>query len=85
MSTPGFDVPLHRALTEPLLLGGAPRTVAIVNGTLAAAMGLGLRLWVVGAILGLVGHAMAVWAAKMDPQFMDVFLRHLKHRNHLEA
>jgi type IV secretion system protein TrbD len=85
MSTPGFDVPLHRALTEPLLLGGAPRTVAIVNGTLAAAVGLGLRLWILGAILGLVGHALAVWAAKMDPQFMDVFLRHLKHRNNLEA
>jgi len=85
MSAPGFDVPLHRALTEPLLLGGAPRTVAIVNGTLAAAVGLGLRLWIVGATLGLVGHALAVWAAKMDPQFMDVFLRHLKHRNHLEA
>ena len=67
------------------MLGGAPRTVAIVNGTLAAAVGLGLRLWIVGAILGLVGHALAVWAAKMDPQFMDVFLRHLKHRNFLGA
>ena len=85
MSTPGYEVPLHRALTEALMLGGAPRTVAIVNGTLAAAVGLGLRLWIVGAVLGLVGHALAVWAAKMDPQFMDVFLRHLKHRNHLEA
>ena len=25
---PGFTVPLHRALTEPILLGGAPRAVA---------------------------------------------------------
>ena len=33
---PGFEVPLHRSLTEPILLGGAPRTVAIANGTLAA-------------------------------------------------
>ncbi|EJG2201018.1 TPA: conjugal transfer protein TrbD, partial [Pseudomonas aeruginosa] len=31
---PGFEVPLHRSLTEPILLGGAPRTVAIANGTL---------------------------------------------------
>jgi type IV secretion system protein VirB3 len=86
MSTPpGFEVPLHRALTEPLMLAGAPRTVAIVNGTLAAAVGLGLRLWIVGAMLGLVGHTLAVWAAKADPQFMDVFLRHLKHRVYLEA
>lgn len=37
----GYEIPLHRALTEPILMGGAPRTVAIVNGTLAAALGLG--------------------------------------------
>ena len=41
----GFSVPVHRALTEPILLGGAPRAIAIMNGTLAGAIGLGLRLW----------------------------------------
>ena len=46
---PGFEAPVHRALTEPILLGGAPRAVAILNGTLAAAIGLGLRLWIAGA------------------------------------
>ena len=30
---PGFYAPVHRALTEPILLAGAPRAVAIVNGT----------------------------------------------------
>lgn len=59
---PGFEVPLHRSLTEPILLGGAPRTVAIANGTLAAAVGLGLQLWLPGLVLWLVGHALAVWA-----------------------
>ena len=34
----GFYAPVHRALTEPILLGGAPRAVAILNGTLAAAV-----------------------------------------------
>ena len=48
---PGFTAPVHRALTEPILLGGAPRSVAILNGTLAAALGLGLRLWLVGILL----------------------------------
>ena len=32
-SLPGFEVPLHRSLTEPILLGGAPRTVATVSYT----------------------------------------------------
>jgi type IV secretory pathway TrbD component len=75
---PGFVVPLHRALTEPILLGGAPRSVAILNGTLAGAVGLGLRLWIVGLLLWLIGHGLAVWAAKRDPLFVDVVRRHLR-------
>ncbi|MDP1751446.1 MAG: VirB3 family type IV secretion system protein [Reyranella sp.] len=75
---PGFVVPLHRALTEPILLGGAPRAVAILNGTLAAAVGLGLRLWIAGLLLWLIGHGVAVWAAKWDPLFVEVVRRHLR-------
>ncbi len=45
-----FSVPVHRALTEQILLGGAPRSIAILNGTLAGAIGLGLRLWLVGIL-----------------------------------
>jgi type IV secretion system protein TrbD len=75
---PGFVVPVHRALTEPILLGGAPRSVAILNGTLAAACGLGLRLWLAGLLLWVIGHALAVWAAKRDPLFVDVVRRHLR-------
>ncbi len=82
---PGFEAPVHRALTEPILLAGAPRSVAIVNGTLAAAVGLGLRLWAAGAVLWLIGHAAAVWAAKRDPLFVDVVRRHLRYPSHLKV
>lgn len=75
---PGFIAPVHRALAEPILLVGAPRSLAIVNGTLAGAIGLGLRLWLVGLALWAIGHALAVWAARHDPQFVDVARRHLK-------
>ena len=74
----GYVVPVHRALTEPILFGGAPRAVAILNGTLAAALGLGLRLWIAGLLLWAIGHAAAVWAAKRDPLFVDVVRRHLR-------
>jgi type IV secretion system protein VirB3 len=79
----GFTVPVHRSLTEPILLGGAPRAVAILNGTLAAALGLGLRLWLTGLLLGLIGQAAAAWAAKRDPQFVDVVRRHLRISSYL--
>lgn len=81
----GFEVPLHRSLAEPILLGGAPRTVAIATGTLSAAVGLGLQLWIPGAVLWIAGHALAVWGARVDPQFMQVFARHIKHKPLLDV
>jgi type IV secretion system protein VirB3 len=75
----GFHAPVHRALTEPIMLGGAPRAVAIANGTLAAAISLGLRLWLVGLAMWAVGHFAAVWAAKRDARFADVVRRHLRY------
>ena len=80
---PGFVAPVHRSLSEPILLGGAPRAIAILNGTLAAALGLGLRLWIAGLVLWVVGHGVAVWAAKRDPLFVDVVRRHLRIPAHL--
>lgn len=82
---PGYYAPVHRALTEKILLGGAPRAVAIINGTLAAALGLGLRLWIAGAAIWLLGHLVAVWAARRDADFVDVVRRHLRYPQHLQA
>ena len=79
----GFEVPLHRSLTEPILLAGAPRAIAIVNGTVAAALGLGLQLWLAGLLLWIVGHSIAVFAAKRDPDFVEVLRRHLRHKAYL--
>ena len=82
---PGFDVPVHRALTEPILLAGAPRSLAILNGTLSAVVGLGLRLWLAGLALWLIGHLAAVWAARRDPDFLEVVRRHVRIPSHLGA
>ena len=81
----GFEVPLYRSLTEPVLLAGAPRAVAVVNGTIAAALGLGLQLWVAGLILWVLGHSLAVFAAKRDSAFVEVLLRHLRQRSYLKC
>ena len=82
---PAFTVPVHRALTEPILLAGAPRAFAILNGTLAGAIGLGLQLWAAGIIIGVLGHVLAVWAARRDPLFVEVGRRHLRLPGHFEV
>jgi type IV secretion system protein VirB3 len=78
----GFEVPIHASLGSPILLAGAPRGLAIVNGTLAAAIGLGLQQWLAGLVLWALGHSLAVFAARHDPDFAPVLLRHLRQRGH---
>lgn len=78
----GFEVPIHGSLGSPLLLGGAPRGLAIVNGTLAAAVGLGLQQWLAGLLLWAVGHSVAVMAARRDPDFAPVLLRHIRQKGY---
>ncbi|KCZ52707.1 conjugal transfer protein TrbD [Hyphomonas beringensis] len=81
--TEGYEIPLHRSLAEPILMAGAPRGAAIAIGTLAAALALGLRLWIPGLALWALGHSAAVFVAKSDPDFMAVAVRSTRHREHL--
>lgn len=79
----GFETPIHASLVQPILMGGAPRGIAILNGTLAAAVGLGLQQWPVGIALWAIGHSLAVSAARRDPDFAGVLLRHLRQKGYL--
>jgi type IV secretion system protein VirB3 len=79
----GFEVPIHVSLGAPILLGGAPRGIAIVNGTLAMAVGLGLQQWLAGLFIWAAGHSLAVLAARRDPDFAPVLLRHLRQKGYL--
>lgn len=78
----GFEAPIHSALQQPILLGGAPRGLAIVNGTIAAAVGLGLQQWLAGVAIWAVGHTVAVVAARRDPDFAPVLVRHLRQKGY---
>lgn len=80
MSAPGYEIPIHRSLTEELLMAGVPRTVAILNGTFMAAFGLGMHS-IYALPLGILFHLLAVAATKTDPQFFDCFRRHLRQKN----
>jgi type IV secretion system protein VirB3 len=79
----GYFAPVHRSLTEPILLAGAPRAFAILNGTVSAALGLGLQLWIAGLVMWVVCQMAAVWAAKRDPDFVEVARRHVRYPAHL--
>ena len=83
--TDGYEIPLHRSLTEPVLMAGAPRAAAIAIGTLAAVIALGLRLWIPGLVTWALLHSAAVFLARLDPDFMTVILRSGRQREYLSC
>ena len=81
MATPGYQVAIHNSLTAPILLAGAPRSFSILNATLGAALGLGLRsFWAIPIVIGL--QIIGVVLTKMDPYFFEVMRRHIKQKSY---
>lgn len=79
MATPGYRIRLHSSLVSPILLLGVPRRFAIINGTLCAALVLGLHAIYLLPIFVII-HIIAMVLAKKDPDFFEVMLRHLRQK-----
>lgn len=83
MTTPGYRIKLHNSLVSPVMLMGVPRRFAILNWTICAALVLGLHILYI-LPLSMVIHVVAVFFAKRDPYFFDVFIRHLRQKKYYE-
>lgn len=81
-------VVLHQSLIRPILLGGAERTLALVNGVIAAALIFGIGSWqaaVMGFGFAVVVHWGLVELAKKDTQFFDIYRRHITYQDYYPA
>jgi type IV secretion system protein VirB3 len=80
---PGFEVPVHRSLTEPILLAGLPRKLTLPFWTIAAGVGLGCQQPWLLPVAGVL-HAVGAALTKRDPHFFDVFRRAIRAQRRLE-
>lgn len=79
----GFVVPIHRSLTEPVLVMGLPRRVAILLWTVGLAVVFGLhQFWFIPLQVGL--HCLFAALTKRDPLFFEVFRRAVRSQRRLE-
>jgi type IV secretory pathway TrbD component len=79
-----FEIPIHASLTQVIMIGGVPREIAILNGTLTAALVLGLHsFW--GIPVGIILHGFAVRLSNKDAQFLEVFRRQIRQRGYYEG
>jgi type IV secretion system protein TrbD len=81
MSTLGFRIKVHNALTTPLTIAGVPRNFAILNGTICLAFVLGLRAFYTLPLF-IILHFIAALMTKNDPHFFEVLSRHIKQKKY---
>jgi type IV secretion system protein VirB3 len=80
----GFSVPIHRSLTTHVMLGGLPRHIAILNGTVIIAFVLGAHnLWVLP--VGILSHLVLVALHRRDPDILTVIKRNLNRPSFLRS
>jgi type IV secretory pathway TrbD component len=78
----GFRVPIHRSLTEPLMMAGIPRRIAILNGFATFAMVMGAHnLWVVP--LGIVSHLVLLALYRRDQYILSIIKANLSRPSFL--
>ncbi len=81
-------IPIHLSLIRPILLMGAERELALVSGIIAAVlvMSLGRIVFTIaGVVFWSLSLAVLQKAAKADPQFSRVYLRHTRYRAYYAA
>lgn len=81
----GYEIGFHSSLSEPVTIGGVPRMIAVLNGTLTAVLALGLQVPWIGLPIGAAVHAVCFWLNKRDPYFFDALGRHIRQKPYWDA
>lgn len=80
----GFSVVIHRSLTSRVMLGGIPRKMAILNGTVIIALVMGAHnLWILP--IGILSHLVLVALHRRDQDILAVIKRNLRHPSYLRS
>ncbi len=81
MDESALSEPVYHAITSPMLIAGVPREFAILTLTLTLNLVLGFKS-PFGVVVGLAVHFLAVFFAKRDPFFLQVFQRHMRRKDY---
>jgi type IV secretory pathway TrbD component len=69
--TPGFFAPVHRSLTEPMLMAGVPPRIAIGLGTVTGILVLAWHFYSLVPVV-VVAYLAVVAVCRRDPYAFDV-------------
>ena len=75
--------PIHRSLTQPILIMEVPRAFAFFNGTMTMAFVFGLHSFYI-LPFNILFHFIFVAVTKKDPLFFDIFKVHLWQKKYYD-
>jgi type IV secretion system protein TrbD len=81
-------IPIHLSLIRPILLMGCERELVLSSAIIAAVLVLSLErlvFTIAGVVFWSLSLAALQRAAKADPQFSRVYLRHVRYRAYYAA
>lgn len=78
----GYEIEVHRSLTEPEQMAGVPSNVVIINATLTVATAY-LFMSPLPLPFGLLLHLAAAAACSSDPEILEVFFISMRDRARL--
>ncbi|MCA9639512.1 MAG: VirB3 family type IV secretion system protein [Myxococcales bacterium] len=79
----GFTVPIHTALTQPLLIMGVPRSSCFVLWTIGCAFAFGMQeVWVLP--ITLAAHLVLMKLTEIDSHYFTVLGNELRAPRRLE-
>jgi type IV secretion system protein TrbD len=80
-STPWFELPFYRSMSEQILLLGAPKSVLIANGFVLLLFIVDFNFWYIIPISVLV-HFSCIYLSKNDDQFFDCLREYVNKKNY---
>jgi type IV secretory pathway TrbD component len=79
---PGFHTPVHRSLTEPLLIAGVPPKIGICLGMAAGIFVLALHIYALIPVI-VIAHLAAMALTRRDPHAFDIILQNRGPRRYV--
>jgi type IV secretory pathway TrbD component len=79
---PGYYAPLHRSLTEPMLVAGVPPNIAIALASATAILVLAWHFYALVPVLA-VAYLAAIAVCRRDPYAFDVIFQNRGPRRYV--
>lgn len=79
-----IKVKVFSSLISPVLLGGVPRKIALLNGTIGAIFVLVLQNFYLLPVCFML-HFIAIFLCKKDPDFFEISIRHLRQKAYYDV